>query len=195
VSVIDRRISTVDTSIDENVRDAYREAATEIAPPYLDSRIVQLSRTMRHSPALIKSLAWVRPLAFAAMTVLCFAAVLRFGEVGLIGPARDAPAGNVSERASPPGDRTGRLSEAVQATGQKLRELDKSAESLTSNNNPASDLRTAVETPSFCDTVAKATAETWWRCIEELQREGMIDEADLEFELLKSTYASFVPAR
>jgi hypothetical protein len=148
------------------------------------------------------SAAWARPVAFSAMLILSFTVVLQFLEVDLeIG--RDMSADSASEQTHNPTDRASDLADAVESTGQRLRKLDRDAESLSSNNKPiVSTSATASDNPDpsaigpvvqseYCVPYANDSADAWWQCILILQRDGKIDSARREIDLLRAAHPSF----
>jgi hypothetical protein len=96
-------------SIDEEVRQAYRDIASERTPDALDKAVLQQAHKAVR-PGYARSRAWTRPVAWAATVTLCVAVVLdvaRLPEMpsvprvdhSLEQPAPDQPAAPVSEQA------------------------------------------------------------------------------------------------
>lgn len=202
--MIDRSNSVSHEYVDQDVREAYRRTAVETTPVCLDSHILHLSRqASRKRSETSKTDSWARPLAFAAMAVLSLAAVLQFLGVGVVEIAPELPAGAVSEQHGRSGNQAGDLSAAVESTGQRLRDLDNGAESLTSNNKPMptavphsgngldSSGQTGVAVSDQCVSESKISADSWWRCIQDLQQDGLDDAARDELDLFYTAYPEF----
>jgi hypothetical protein len=188
--------------IDPDVSDSYQRVAVESVPSSLDRMVLELSRRASRSwfwPSI--SAAWARPVAFSAMLILSFAAFLQFIEVDL--ESGWDMADSASEQSNNRTDRASDFADAVESTGQRLRKLDHDTESLSSNNKPVvSTSASASDNPGFsakgpvvqsehCAPYANDSADAWWQCILILQREGRIDSARREIELLHTAHPSF----
>jgi hypothetical protein len=195
-----------DDSIAE-VRNAYREVATESTPEALDRWVLKKSReSVRGWSFRLVPHAWARPTALAAMAALCVFAVLQLRAPDEV-TARKAVQPIEADSSGIARESVNDFSEAVESTGQHLRELDSAAESLVSNNKPSQDpvpstgdqptiaAQTGASAPGHCDASIRESPESWWQCIQALDRNGMIDAARTEKELLQATYSSFEPAQ
>ncbi|MDH4313464.1 MAG: hypothetical protein OEW68_01320 [Gammaproteobacteria bacterium] len=98
---------------------------------------------------------------------------------------------------------TDELTEAVEITGQRLRELDRAAERLSPANRPATGASTvpAPDQPGdsqsdrFCDAEMTRTPAAWWACIEKLNRSGNLQSAQSELERLEAEFPDYRPSR
>jgi hypothetical protein len=119
-------------------------------------------------------------------------------------------------------DTTSDLESAVESTGKRLRALDDAVSILAPGNKPTSGPETApkpaleassessaagdpgqstsqaIDTATvdrFCGAEAMASPETWWACIETLQRSGRSDAARAELEFLEAAFPEYELAR
>jgi hypothetical protein len=158
-----------DDSGDPRVSAAYREMAGERTPEHLDHVILNAARSAA-KPRRSKTIAWLRPVAWAATIGVCLAIVIEIallpeqGPAGIVPVSEDTASPMESKRlekttpqaAEPPGaqavrkpargksaDMDGRADEAEALNS--LRELRQSSE-IVEETAPASTLRSAPAT-------------------------------------------------
>jgi len=180
---------------DATVSAAYREIATEIPPSRLDDIVLRNAadetRQTRGIAGYLYS--FRRPLAFAATLVLALGIVLQFDSV-LTGTAL-----NSSNGISGPGDASagaGNTSAVVDANAKHIQEQMKQSErNMTEDllRQPTTDT-TKLKPARSCGKERRASAELWWACVTDLERNGRHDAAAHERELLTNTYPDFLPA-
>jgi hypothetical protein len=94
------------------------------------------------------------------------------------------------------------LTAAVESTGVRLRELDSATEALVPSNQPAARAGTGAtassapadaskSSPRHCDASMIHAADSWWSCIEKLQKKGRLEAARSELQLLSSAFPDF----
>ena len=191
-------------AVDKDVRDAYRRLSKNSTPDSLNVKVLRLARRSvndgEYSPT---PRSWFHPLAFAAMVVLSLTVIIQFRDMGTVERLPESVTGADHEPSPHASQGAGDLAAAVETTGQRLRKLNSEAESLSSNNQPEPALVQGsgvfpgqVDDPvasssEHCKAEAGTSAISWWRCIEELQRNGMDDAARGELELFKAAHPLF----
>ena len=184
------------------VSATYREVATETTPPHLDRKVLEAARAgARTRYGLAR--AWMRPLAWAATIALSFAFVLQMTQEDEVpAPAETAiPAGR-AERALVPVSTDGDVIEQRSAPGA----VTTKAKELNERAVPQAPARAAPQSAPFafdnaakarfadpvsCDAAARASAATWYECIESLREKGLDEAADAELEALRATFPDF----
>ena len=202
---------------DPLVSASYRELASERSPQHLDDAILRKARASAR-PRYGRLRLWVRPAAWAATIAISLAIVLQVTQVPDPGvpaselqkPAteeefRDETANDaVAEKAAAP-DR--RLSDApaesadafVPARVDALREAEDMArmqsgsveEVALTATGPAAAAMEQKENARYCDDEARATAETWIECIEQLEADGKQLEARAERLVFVETHPDY----
>ena len=207
----DRHEFPSDDAIDLAVSRAYRAGATEKVPVHLDRVVLaeakQESGRKPWAPGLP---GWLVPTAFAAVLALSLSFNLEFNQPDLSPAGQDRAGPEESNIAATAVDSTEDLETAVESTGIRLRALDDAVSNLAPGNRPqsspeasgvgangqstslAADVQIADRS---CGTEATAAAETWWSCVEALQRTGQADAARAELELLEAAFPEFELAR
>ena len=208
-----------DNELDAAVSSTYRAAATEKVPGHLDRVILAAARREAGRKYMLPGLQrWLVPAAFAAVLALSLSFNLEFNRPEVNPAVRDQDGADGSSANGTALDSTGVLESAVESTGERLRALDDAASILAPGNKPKSAPGSAPETsPEFthessavgdtgqstaqttdtaivdrsCDTDATVSAETWWACIEALQRSGRSDAARAELEFLKAAFPEY----
>lgn len=169
--------------------ERYRQAATESTPEWLDNAVLKRAGAdAGQSIFAWRFSAWLRPLAFAATAVLCLSLVFEFGQTpgivdsnGIIGGT--SPSSGFADPVTGT-DAVEALNRAVEASGRRLEDLNRSAESV----KPANSTR-------YCTEQQSADPAEWWRCIEELRMAGMTANAQSELALLEARFPDFSPPR
>lgn len=153
----------------------YRMTATETSPEWLDNAVLRSATAQVRPSGFVQRLSsWVRPIAFATTAGLCLALILEFGQVSGIGDS--TATGDYADSAADA------LSSAVEASGRRLQDLNRTADSIKPSNSAR-----------YCTERQSADANDWWRCIEELQSAGRTTSAQAELDLLKSRFPEFEP--
>jgi hypothetical protein len=184
------------------VSATYREVATETTPAHLDRKVLQAARAgARTRYGLAR--AWMRPLAWAATIALSFAFVLQMTQEDDAPPPADTaiPEGRVEPAVIPPstGGDVVELREASREAVTKAKELNERAmpqapARAASEFAPAALDDTAVmrfADPVSCDAAARASATSWYECIEALREKGLDEAADAELEALRAAFPDF----
>ena len=202
------------TEVDRDVRAMYRAAASEATPAELDRAIIrEAARELKRADVQRQN--WFRPVAFAATVAMSLALVLNFTETGLL----DSPADAVTTAG---GDATsGRVSRPT-ASGESLEEPQQDAAAVSEAFNEAAEIAerhaegfeaaasqrlqpspasagklgepaSAIAAEGACTREQTVDADTWWRCIEELRRNGETELAAAELERLSASYPDYAP--
>jgi hypothetical protein len=207
----DRQEFASDDAIDLAVTSTYRAGATEKVPGHLDRMVLAEARREagRKSPApgLPR---WLVPAAFAAVLALSLSVNLEFSQPDVIPAVHDQAGAEGNGISASPAVSTDDLETAVESTGRNLRALDDAVSNLAPGNKPASAPETsaggntgqsisiaadAVIADGSCSKEVTASAETWWSCIEVLQRSGQTDAARAELEQLEAAFPEYELAR
>jgi len=200
----DRQEFASDDASDLAVSNTYRAGATEKVPGHLDRMVLAEARREAGRKNRAAGLPrWLVPAAFAAVLALSLSVNLEFNQPDLIPAVPDRAGADGSGIAAKPVDSTDDLEAAVESTGERLRALDDAVSTLAPGNKPVSAAETsavggtghgtslaadAAIANGSCGTEATASAETWWSCIEALQRSGQADAARAELELLEAAF-------
>lgn len=193
-----------ESHVDLDVREAYRRSAMDSTPNSLNERVLRIARqAVASRPSSPMSGPWLRPLAFAAIAVLCLSVILQFQGAGQLGVTSESPSDAADEPSASTNHGAGDLAAAVETTGQRLRQLNSDAERLNANNKPIPSAATEsasrpdagirpVDAESrYCEADARISANAWWLCIEELQKDGMDDAARAEMNRFKAVHPLF----
>jgi len=178
--------------IQQDVRSAYRAIANETPSTDLDRSVLrEATRSASRSGFAGRLHAWIHPVAIAAAAVLGVSVIVQFNLI-----SAPFPTGRSSGEQSVQGA-TDELSEAVETTGRRLREFDRTANDLLPANKPSAGARNPSNSPRdrYCDAEMTRTAADWWACIENLNRLGESQAARSEFELLNAEFPGFSPTR
>ena len=187
------------SNIDPELSAGYREIANESAPARLDVAVlrqaVKEARPMSNLTNYFYS--FRRPLAFAATLVLALSMVLQFDEV-LTDKSRDLMNGVTEVGESSTG--AGEISSVIDASVEHIQEQVRQGENAVSQglrNNPMPNAVGGSEAMRpdlvrFCDSAQTASAQLWWECIIDLDRNGRFDESESERQLLINTYPDFL---
>ncbi|MCI0516976.1 MAG: hypothetical protein L0Y45_03995 [Woeseiaceae bacterium] len=184
-----------DDEIDAAVRGGYRAIAREKVPAYLDRMVLEeAGQEISRDRRVAGWPRWLLPAAFAGVLALSLSFNLGYNN------SSDAPAihgGHGVESddiASIPMGGTADLETAVESTGRRLRALDDAVSGLAPGNNPGiSAAGDVAPVGRFCSIEATTSADTWWTCIETLQRTGQADAARAEIELLEASFPESLP--
>lgn len=225
--------------IEPRVSDAYRDLASETAPPELDRKVLSMAAGARRS-RYGKARTWIRPAAWAATIGLSLAFVLELSQVPENAPLNtggsdgdtfeildestvggEAPARAKSDTAVRQERETRLDSSAVSSPGappaaaepsadrdsaaadfdaddmRLLEEAEERARMQSGQPRPAAraaEFSAVVEKKeqvSGCDADARASAQTWYACIEALRESGLSDAAAAEFEALRAEFPDF----
>lgn len=219
----DRQKFASDNELDAAVSSTYRAGATEKVPGHLDRVVLAAARREAGRKNMIPSLQrWLVPAAFAAVLALSLSFNLEFNHPDVNPAVRDQAGADGSSATGTALDSTGDLASAVESTGERLRALDDAVSILAPGNKPTSARETApVSSPESlpessavgdtgqsiaqatntaivdrsCGAEATVSPETWWACIEALQRSGRSDAARAELAFLKAAFPDYELAR
>lgn len=190
------------SNIDPELSAGYREIANESAPARLDVAVLrQAAKEARPMSNLTNYFySFRRPLAFAATLVLALSMVLQFDEV-LTDKSRDLMNGVTEVGESSTG--AGEISSVIDASVEHIQEQVRQGENAVSQglrNNPMPNAVGGSEAMGpdlvrFCDSAQTASAQLWWECIIDLDRNGRFDESESERQLLINTYPDFLPPK
>ena len=190
------------SNIDPEVSAGYREMANESAPARLDVAVLrQAAKETRPMSNLTNYFYSVRrPLAFAATLVLALSIVLQFDEV-LTDKRRDLINGVTEVGESSTG--AGEISSVIDASVEHIQEQVRQGENAVSQGLRNKPMPSTVggseamrpDIVRFCDSAQTASAQLWWECIMDLDRNGRIDESESERQLLINTYPDFLPPK
>jgi len=193
---------------DERVSRSYRDVATETAPRRLDSAVLAQAAGAARS-RYARSLAWTKPLAFAATIVLCVTIVLELTRTpqpdGAVAPAEQPAApkrerseetvrNNAPAAASVQGPQPAATLDAEAFRPRDFDMLQKARETARrqSGANPEARAQRLVDRAArSCDADAVATPETWLDCIGRLEESGLAAEAEKERHLLEEAFPDF----
>ena len=174
---------------DDRVSRAYRDLAVEKTPAALDRAVLAAAgRRARSGRANGWRGAWYRPVGLVATVGLCLALILELSRTDLtgtppVGDARRLPA-DAFEAA---GNRTAAEIERI-GTGLSTSMPPAGAEPAPADS-PAESTRLPVE--DHCSEEDRATASTWWTCIEDLEKRGLTAAAERELQALLEAYPGF----
>ena len=202
---------------DRRVADAYREVANERTPAELDRKVLAMAAAEAGRPRGLPR-TWFRPLAWAATIALSFALVLEISQVDdvqlddVAAPRTDADQAERVEESMPlPADTAAKqedearlqqqfskrstdapaAAKAAIAEGNLLREAE---EQDRMRSEPARALGALVESKEQadgCSEDARASAEAWYECVQELRDAGQTDLAEQELEALQAEFPDF----
>ena len=190
------------SNIDPELSAGYREIANESAPARLDVAVLrQAAKEARPISNLTNYFySFRRPLAFAATLVLALSMVLQFDEV-LTDKSRDLMNGVTEVDESSTG--AGEISSVIDASVEHIQEQVRQGENAVSQGLRNKPMPNAVggseamrpDIVRFCDSAQTASAQLWWECIMDLDRNGRFDESENERQLLINTYPDFLPSK
>jgi hypothetical protein len=190
------------SNIDPELSAGYREIANESAPARLDVAVLrQAAKEARPMSNLTNYFySFRRPLAFAATLVLALSMVLQFDEL-LTDKSWDLMNGVTEVGESSTG--AGEISSVIDASVEHIEEQVRQGENAVSQglrNNPMPNAVGGSEAMRpdivrFCDSAQTASAQLWWECIFDLDRNGRFDESESERQLLINTYPDFLPPK
>jgi len=172
---------------DEQVSRSYRDVATERAPRHLDSAVLaQAAGAAR--PRYARSLAWTKPLAFAATIVLCVTIVLELTRTpqpdGAIAPAERRTDAAPAIEPAPVGEAGATVSAEEPAAPKRERSEDKlrndaPAAAGAQGPQPAATLDAEAFRPRDIDMLqqARETAKRQSGANPEARPQGLVDRA------------------
>jgi len=199
---------------DPRVSEAYQGLATEGTPPELDRRILAMAAGKSRSRYGMAR-AWVRPVAWAATIGLSLAIVLEISQLKYeTTPQLDADNVETLEEALILDDAPAREDDDNRTRRESAKRSDAPApvqlsvpaeEQARSRSGSEPATAAAVEALSFdaattpekkeqvrhCDPDLRSSAETWYKCIEDLRAQGLADAADSELLLLLTEFPDF----
>lgn len=193
--------------VDPQVSDAYRTSATETVPLRLDQAVLASARRVSRGAWQAAWLrGWITPTVFVATAVLSLAVVHNYRQAGSLPTPLTQTDGTKAAIGTPAQNAADGLATAVESTGMRIRELDDAAVSIIPGNKPVSaaseenrvfrsQLTDPLKVSRFCADEGASSPETWWACIEALERDGKSDDARSELELLLATFPDFEPPR
>lgn len=171
---------------DRELSVEYRNLASETAPEHLRQEVLRraaLEVGENNRPRFFSN--WLRPLAFATTAGLCIAIMLDLSQA----PEPEYPyetgissAPRSDDAASAASGPAAALSRAVEESGRQLRQLDQTVNATS-----------PTESGRHCSEEQSASAEEWWRCIEELRDRGEFAAAQAEFRLFREDFPDFQP--
>ena len=204
-----------ETHHDETVSAGYRELATERTPAYLDQQVLRMATNRGEHADYARSISWTRPLAWAATVALCLAITLQLTRVPapeeivsgtqLPEPAAVSPTEKLESAAA----KASSLHDEADITTPARRNRDDSvaapAASFELRSKDSDALRRAEEmarlqhgtntgqrvTAPICPEEARATPESWLKCIAELEEIGDLEAAALERASLVAVFPEF----
>jgi hypothetical protein len=194
-------LHAADTTHAEN-RAAYRAAADERTPAALDAAVLEAARAGLGSSRSWRD-AWFRPLAFAAMFVLSMTLLQQFDDAGILsvpGGTIDID-GTVNDATPVSADY---FEEASRATAEQIRQLEDAAGQATPEPSPPAVADAVVPVAitksgsllpaaDRCNDEQRSETARWWRCIEELEKRGLTEAAELELQALLEAFPAFAP--
>ena len=206
-----------DETVDPRVSAAYRELADERSPGHLDHAILNAARGAA-KPRWNRAVAWLRPAAWVATIGVCLAIVIEIALLPEQDPAGLAPVSEDAlpatatkrlERAAPQTAEPAAARPAQKLSRDRLEERQgRSDEAEALNRLQDSDAEGAVvrgetaplqlqsapasarelATERYCDESQTVDPNTWLACILELERQGLLDAARLERDLLTQAF-------
>lgn len=192
----EREQARIETEQHREVSSLYRELAQEQTPDHLDTQVLKDAKRAARS-GYARSRRWTRPLAWAAMIMLCLAITLQLTRLpgpetlppGLPPGTADAPSSE-SEFSTDTAT-TDALPAALQpkrAAPSALR-MPESRSSEKTGTGTARDAGDLGETAAQdCDDETRRSVETWLACIERLEKNGFLAEAEGQRELLAEAF-------
>jgi hypothetical protein len=173
---------------DETVSAGYREIAREAAPDALDREILTRSvKATKPDKGRWWREMWYRPAIFVGLFGLTLSLLLELTTPDAV----DMPTGTSD----------GAFDAAVSEAEALASDAESLAEATMRDAPGAAPDPSAMEAPAPRDTLIgnkahckeeeRATASLWWECIEELERQGRHDAAELELQALLGTYPEF----
>ena len=187
--------------VDPQLSAAYRAGADETAPPGLDrSVLAEAARAVKRDRASAWRNTWYRPVAFAATLGLCLALILQLTDPDIVG--RETVTGEPQGSALSGTAAGGMFDEAVNETVEQIRDAEAEANASVMKapamSDPAGDTATGepaqrdrLPDKERCSDEERADAASWWRCIQELEEEGMTRVAEAELQALLKSFPGF----
>lgn len=196
----EREQARIETEQHRQVSSLYRELAQEQTPDHLDTQVLKDAKKAARS-GYARSRRWTRPLAWAAMIMLCLAITLQVTRLpgpetlppGLPLGTADAPSSD--SEISTDTDTTDTLPAALAPkrsapSALRMPESSRSEKTGTGTARDAGDVgRTAAQN---CDEETRKSVETWLACIERLEKNGFLAEAQEQRELLAESFPGVV---
>ena len=172
----------------ERVSAAYRDLATETTPERLDRRI--LERAARESRSRYGAVrAWMRPLAWAATIALSLAFLLELTWFADVPPVAEPVVPAVP---APADERARRDTDVMRAKEEDAARLAAPRQTAVSARvEGALPAAANTEQGPFCDDEARATAASWYACIEGLRDARFDDAAATELAALLEAFPDF----
>ena len=193
---------------DPLVSRTYRDLSKERAPEHLDHIVLNEARKAAR-PGYIRNISWLRPAAWVTTIGLCLAIVLEVSDVAP--PAQslpDAPAEVVKESeesitampatggtAAPAAVETDSFD---QDDRQLLRNAEKRARLQTGSDQesvesllqvaPALGAASDAALDRYCEESETEDPNDWLACILELERQGLLEAARAERDLLRESF-------
>ena len=165
---------------DPAVSEAYRSVANERAPAELDKTVLRAAaRELDRDRWFGWFVPYFRPAAFAATACLCLAVVLELNQTvtSVPDPALDGDAADMVDD----------FASAAAEGASRFREIGATATETTQLSQTTG----AAAGPRYCDDDAVATAESWWRCVQDLRAAGRLAEAGSEARRLLEAHPDF----
>ena len=189
-----------DPDRDVRLSAAYRDLEDARTPAHLDDQVMRMAaREARTRLGLAR--AWTRPLAWAAVVVLCLTYALeltRIDDVSDAAQLMEAPAlpaespAEVRPAASPARLKRSQTPEKAEfrATSAPAAAVSEEADLVASDRG-----RAEAELPADCDETERDNPDDWYACIRRLQDGGRADAATRELEALHHVFPDYaIPA-
>ncbi|MEM9401931.1 MAG: hypothetical protein AAGA44_05475 [Pseudomonadota bacterium] len=199
-----------DSERDAEVSALYAKLSRETTTPELDEKILQAAQPS----AGLRQLLALKPLSWAAITVLSVALVLELQrETSGTSEDRVVPTASVPDGpmhvAQPPSDAALQPKASPSAESfiaePRNRSLQSAQEQAAINETldvaptaptarffeELDDYRIELEPERFCENIELVDASSWYTCVLRLREEGRVDEAAFELSLLRSAHPEF----
>lgn len=188
---------------DTVVSATYRSLADEAAPAELDAAVLrEATAAARPGKATAAFGGWLRPAVFVATAGLSLALLLEFSDSGWFDPSPPPGAGDTyrpaaggGDPAPPHADTARRLPPAKPAAARAQPAVLDTASRPAARSLPQAAGGSLDGVTHHCSCVQTRTPETWWHCIEALQRADRVAAASEEIERFTRAYPDFLPAR
>ena len=189
-----------DSDRDVRLSAAYHDLQDARTPIHLDDQVIRMAaREARTRYGLAR--AWTRPLAWAAVVVLCLTYTLELTRVDDV-----SDAAQYMETPAPPAESPALLRPAASPARLKRSQTPEKAEfratyaSADAVSEEAALVagdrgRLEAEPPDGCDETVRDNPDDWYACIRRLQDEGRVEAAGRELEALRHAFPDYsIPA-
>jgi hypothetical protein len=188
--------NSYDPDRDVRLSAAYRDLEDARTPAHLDEQVMRMAaREARTGYGLAR--AWTRPLAWAAVVVLCLTYALELTRVDDVSDATQYMVTPTSPAESPeplrPAASPARLKRSQTPEKAEFSGTFAPAAAVSEKANlVAGDRgRAEAEPPADCDATERSNPDDWYACIRRLQDDERAEAAGRELEALRHAFPDY----